>query len=376
MLSSKIKYTRRKYNTCNTRQISNNKPIYIITRAILVTCSIILFAVLTSGTLSCRSTVSEPQVLELDGDLRVHDPVIIRGSDRYYIFSTGGGRRSGGIIPIRCSKDLYSWSLCGHVFDRLPEWCSKEIPGTRGAWAPDISYYNDKYHLYYSVSTFGKNNSAIGLVTNITLDPNNPDYKWVDQGLVVRSYQGKDDWNAIDGNLVIEDEDNIWLCWGSFWSGIKMRRIDPATGKLSTDDTTLYSLSSRPRAQEHQTPPVEGAVEAPFIIRHGKYWYLFVSFDFCCRGPKSTYNVVVGRSRKVTGPYMDKEGKPMAEGGGSLVIEATTPNWRGPGHPAVLQEPSGDYLLFHAYHGKTGRSELKISTIVWENGWPKVGELP
>jgi arabinan endo-1,5-alpha-L-arabinosidase len=194
--------------------------------------------------------------------------------------------------------------------------------------------------------------------------------------MVVRSTQGKDDWNAIDANLIIEDEKNVWLTWGSFWNGIKMRRIDPATGKLSSADTTLYSLAARPREGKHQTPPVEGAVEAPFIIRHGGYWYLFVSFDFCCRGVNSTYNVVVGRSENITGPYLDKTGKPMLEGGGTLVIKSTTPNWKGPGHQAILHEPDADLFLFHAYDGQTGRSELKISTMTWPNGWPRVAELP
>lgn len=337
----------------------------------------VLSIILISG-LSCRGTATraEPEVLTLEGDLRVHDPVIIKEDDTYYVFSTGGGRRSGGVIPIRSSKDLTHWKEIGYVFESLPEWAPKEIPGARGAWAPDISYYNGKYHLYYSVSTFGRNNSAIGLATNKTLDPNSPDYKWEDQGMVVRSTEGKDDWNAIDANLVFENENSVWLCWGSFWSGIKMRRVDYQTGKLSTEDTTLYSLSSRPREHEHQTPPVEGAVEAPFIIKHGRYWYLFVSFDFCCRGAKSTYNIVVGRSRNITGPYVARDGTPMTEGGGTQVIEATTPNWRGPGHNSVLQDSGGDYLVFHAYDGQTGRSELKISTMIWEDGWPRVGELP
>ena len=155
-----------------------------------------------------------------------------------------------------------------------------------------------------------------------------------------------------------------------------MRRIDPETGKLSAYDTTLYSLASRPRTDSDQTQSTQDAIEAPFIIRHDDYWYLFVSFDLCCRGAKSTYKVMVGRSRLITGPYVDKDGRHMTEGGGTLVIEAAGPNWRGPGHPAVLQESGGDFLLFHAYNGQTGRSELKISTMEWEDGWPKVGELP
>jgi arabinan endo-1,5-alpha-L-arabinosidase len=250
----------------------------------------------------------------------------------------------------------------------LPAWSRREIPGARSAWAPDIAFFNGRYHLYYSISTFGKNDSAIGLATNRTLDPNHPDYRWEDQGLVVRSTAAQDDHNAIDGNLVLEGPEAAWLCWGSFWSGIKMRRIDPATGKLSDADPTLYSLASRPTA--------DGAVEAPFIVRHGDFWYLFVSFDLCCRGVESTYKIMVGRARQVTGPYLDREGKPMTEGGGSLLLEATTPRWRGPGHCAIVQDVSGDYLVFHAYHGQTGRSALKISTLLWADGWPRVARLP
>ncbi len=308
--------------------------------------------------------------LELTGDLRVHDPAIIRQDQTFYIFSTGGSWRRG-IIPIRCSQDLYNWSLSGYVFERLPQWATDEIPGARSAWAPDISFFNGRYHLYYSVSTFGRNDSAIGLATNKTLDPNSVDYKWYDEGVVVRSRPGRDDWNAIDGNIAIEDRENIWLCWGSFWSGIKMRRVDPQTGKLSTTDTTLHSLAARPRSQGGND-----AIEAPFLIHHEDHWYLFVSFDLCCRGVNSTYKIVAGRSENVTGPYTDKSGKPMLHGGGTVILEATTVNWRGPGHPALLQEASGDYLIFHAYHGITGRSELKIATIEWEDGWPRVAPLP
>ncbi len=318
---------------------------------------------------------AEPELLPLSGETRVHDPVIMKEGDTYYVFATDG-RRGRGFGPIHASKDLRQWTVIGHVFEELPEWAPKEIPGTRGIWAPDISFFNGKYHLYYSVSTFGKNSSAIGLAVNETLDPNSAKYKWVDQGMVVRSTEGEDDWNAIDGNVIAAEDGKVWLNWGSFWSGIKMRRIDPETGKLSSEDPKLYSLASRPRGGAHQTPPVIGAIEAPFIIRHEGWYYLFVSFDFCCRGAKSTYNVRVGRSREVTGPYVDKDGVPMMEGGGTLVVEATEGAWRGAGHQAVLQEGETDYLLFHAYDAATGRSHLHISTMVWEEGWPRVASLP
>ncbi|HWB86516.1 MAG TPA: arabinan endo-1,5-alpha-L-arabinosidase [Bryobacteraceae bacterium] len=329
----------------------------------------ILSALLLAGT--CFGAAN-PEVLSLSGDLEgVHDPSIIKDHNTYYVFCTGGGRGGNGVIPIRSSPDLHHWTSAGYLFDKLPDWATKEIPRARGAWAPDISFYNGRFHVYYAVSSFGSRNSAIGLATNATLDPKSPDYKWVDEGMVLRSYQDKDDWNAIDPNLFIESKKDVWLDWGSFWGGIKMRRIDPETGKFSTTDTTMYSLASRPRV-----PPIDGSIEAPFLVKHGGYYYLFASFDRCCRGAQSTYNVRVGRSKKVTGPYVDADGKPMTEGGGTMVIQATTPTWRGPGHEAVLLEHNASYLIFHAYSGSNGRSSLQISTMVWENGWPKVGTLP
>ena len=227
---------------------------------------------------SCRSpsratSPMAPEMLTLAGDLAVHDPVIIREHDTFYVFSTGN--RRAGVLPIRCSKDLYHWSRCGSVFDKLPQWALQEIPQARAAWAPDISWYHGKYHLYYAVSEFGKNNSAIGLATNRTLDPNNPEYEWVDEGLVVRSHPGQDDWNAIDPQLVIQDERNVWLCWGSFWGGIMMGRIDPADRQALRPGHEIVQLGQPPphgrAAGVHRGPvhrPARPMVVPVRLLRH------------------------------------------------------------------------------------------------------------
>jgi len=296
------------------------------------------------------------------GDVRnVHDPAVIEEAGRFYLFSTRAG------ISVRCSEDLVRWRLCGDVFGHLPQWAVEEVPGLRGLWAPDVSYFNGKYHLYYSASTFGSNRSAIGLVTTETLDPSSADYAWRDQGKVIGSTRS-DDWNAIDPNVVLDEAGQPWLSFGSFWGGIKLRKLDAATGKLSTQDETLYALASRPRSKDEP-----GAVEAPFIVRREGFYYLFVSFDFCCRGAKSTYHVRVGRSRRVTGPYIDRSGKYLTEGGGTLVLEGGG-RWAGPGHCAVLRTKGGDKLVYHAYDTEwRGTPTLRISDLVWDReGWPAV----
>ena len=325
----------------------------------------------TSGALIGKN----PVLLEMDHNIRTHDPVIAKEGDAYYVFCTGGRQRQN-CIPIFISNDLKDWRRAGSVFEALPDWVESEVPKATNCWAPDISFFNGEYRLYYSLSSFGVNNSAIALATNKTLNPQSADYHWSDQGVVIRSKSGHDDFNAIDPNIVIEDDNNIWIVWGSFWGGIMLRRIDPATGKLSATDATMYNLAARPRTSEHVEPPVEGAIEAPFLIKRGEWWHLFVSHDFCCRGADSNYKVVVGRSRNLTGPYLDKSGIAMTQGGGTLILETTNANWHGAGHPAVYEENGQYYLLFHAYPSSARGSWLRISTIVWEDDWPRVALLP
>jgi arabinan endo-1,5-alpha-L-arabinosidase len=324
---------------------------------------------------SIQAQESAPRIFDLSGDIQgTHDPSIIKAGDTWYVFATGLAPH--GHMAIRCSRDLMVWKLCGQVFSEIPDWIRKESPGTKELWAPDISFFDGEYHLYYAYSLFGKNTSGIALATNKTLDPQDPDYAWVDRGLVLRSGAG-DDFNAIDPNFVLDESGNAWLAFGSFWSGIKMRRLDRSTGKLSTEDTRLYSLASRERPEgappgTPELPPDWEAVEAPFIIHHGEFYYLFVSWDLCCRGTKSTYRTMVGRSSAVTGPYVDSTGKPMIDGGGTPVLTGNH-RWLGPGGESLYVGEHETIMVFHAYDAATGKPSMQISTVAWQDGWPKVG---
>src|SRR5579875_236371 len=178
---------------------------------------------------------------EFTGDTSpVHDPSIIREGSTYYVFSTDGPNQSG-YIPIRCSTDKIAWSSCGYVFSSLPSWIATAVPGATNIWAPDISYFNGEYHLYYAVSTFGSNVSAIGLATNTTLNSSDPDYQWVDQGMILQS-TSTDNFNAIDPNILVDTDGSVWLTYGSFWSGIYQQQIDPATGGIMSG-STVYHLA-------------------------------------------------------------------------------------------------------------------------------------
>ena len=298
----------------------------------------------------------------------VHDPVMIKQGNTYYVFCTGWG------IDMLSSPDMINWKREKSVFPKPPEWATRQIKEFKGhIWAPDVSFHNGMYYLFYSVSAFAKNTSCIGLVTNKTLDPNDPGYKWTDHGEVVKSVPGRDMWNAIDPNLAIDENGIPWLVFGSFWDGIKLV-------KLSQDFKTIakpeewYTLCSRPRTFElEDRNPGDGAVEAPFIFKKDSLYYLFVSFDYCCRGVKSDYKIMVGRSKSITGPYLDKDGKRMDQGGGSLVLKGNE-NYPGLGHNSAYTIDGKDYLVFHAYDSKDdGKPKLIIKELGWDSKcWPDV----
>lgn len=294
------------------------------------------------------------------------DPVILAFPDSkdYAVFATGHG------LNVWRSDDLRLWRSAGKVFPAgLPKWVREAVPENRGSvWAPDISFFNGKHHLYYSVSTFGSQRSVIGLVVNEALDPERPSEGWQDQGLVISSAPGETDHNAIDPALFVDQDGTPYLYWGSFWTGIKAVKIDASTGKPGVD-AAVVPIARRASGVE---PP---SIEAPFVVFHEGFYYLFVSWGACCDGNESTYNVRVGRSKKVLGPYVDAEGTEMLEGGGTLVLESSA-RWRGTGHNSVLRTDQGDWLLNAAWDAvEPGRErKLNVRPLTWQNGWPVVGE--
>lgn len=298
--------------------------------------------------------------------VEVHDPVLAKEGDFYYAFSTGPG------ITIYQSEDLEHWKWVGRVFEGEPDWARQTVPGFRGhLWAPDIVENDGRFYLYYSISAFGKNTSAMGVAVNETLDPDSPDYRWIDQGMVIQSVPNRDHWNAIDPAVIIDQDGTPWMSFGSFWQGLKLVRLDDDMVSLA-EPQEWYSLARRPADPSAPDDPGAGAIEAPFIFHHDGWYYLFVSFDKCCRGMDSDYNIRVGRSQDIRGPYADRDGKPLLEGGGTLVLEGND-NWVALGHNAAYRFDDSDYLVFHAYEtADKAKQKLRILPIRWDDGWPTV----
>jgi len=316
-----------------------------------------------------------PSADPLTGNISpIHDPSIIMQGVTYYSFTTDPGGLTTGYLAIRCSQDKISWATCGtpghgdHVFDQIPSWVQAAVPAVSSLWAPDISFFNGQYHLYYAGSTFGSNQSVIGLATNVTLDPSNQAYQWVDQGEVLASTSG-DNFNAIDPNILVDSNGNVWLTYGSFWSGIFQQQIDPATGKPISGQMPI-NLAARPAIQ---SDPIEGAS----LLQHGSFYYLFVSFDFCCQSnpANSNYKIAVGRSPNPNGPFADMSGTAMLQGGGTILMTGNSSTWNAPGGQTPYLDPGSntDVIAFHALNlQQNGLDYLWITPLTWSADWPTV----
>ncbi|KAI0183887.1 glycosyl hydrolase [Xylaria flabelliformis] len=289
-----------------------------------------------------------------------HDPAIIRRSDgTYFRFSTNGK------IAVHTAPDITGpWTYKGAA---IPSGSSIDLPGNQDLWAPDVSLVGSTYYLYYSVSQFGSQNSAIGVATSTTLDVGS----WTDHGATgVKSGSDKP-YNAIDGNLINADG-KYYLTWGSFWKDIYQ-------AEMKSSPLTLASgVSSYQLAYDPATTAVEGS----FVFKYGSYYYLFYSHGQCCGYDTSMpaaggeYKIMVCRSSSVTGGYVDKNGVACTNGGGTVVLESHG-NVYGPGGQGVYQDPTYGPILYYHYVDKTigyadGDKRFGWNTIDFSSGWPVV----
>lgn len=294
----------------------------------------------------------------LDGLIGVHDPsTVIECDGKYYCYGTGRG------VSTMTSSNGFDWQRGGRVFDRVPDSVHQYCPKNDGAgvWAPDVIKLNGEYYLYYSISSWGQFVSAVGLMTSPTLDPNSPNYKWTDRGMIVHSSEGEK-LNAIDPGVCHAPDGTLWICYGSYHGNIELVELDPKTGLRIATNSPVSIISSQSEASD--------------IIYHDGYYYLFVNHGSCCQGTNSTYNIRVGRSQKVTGPYLDRHGEDMAEGAGTLFLAAEGNNI-GPGHFGLLMDDGVEKFSCHyeGVVGRGGRSILDIRPLLWTlDGWPLPGE--
>lgn len=292
---------------------------------------------------------AQVDAVEPQGDTGAHDPTLLIQGDRWLVFTTGRG-----VQRLESTDQGQTWRRLAPVFKTAPAWWAEAVPGQKAldVWAPKVFQHAGRTWLLYSISTFGKNRSAIGLASSATPDGGD----WRDDGLVVQSVAG-DDFNAIDPDLLVERDGTLWLSYGSFWSGLRLTQLDAKTLR-PVGETRFIARSP--------------AIEAPTLVRRGDWVYLFASHDLCCRGAESTYNVRVGRARSVTGPFVDRDGRALMDGGGTLLLAATGPRWKGPGHQDVV----GDWLVHHAYDAERGgKPHLRLARLGWtDDGWPVIQE--
>ena len=304
----------------------------------------------------------------------VHDPVMAKEDGVYHIFATGMG------IQRMTSKDRKDWQVKAMpVMTVIPKWTHDSVPGfDKHVWAPDIIRWHNKWWLAYSCSTFGKNGSAIGLLSAAKLD--SP--IWNDEGCIVASRENRDNWNAIDPNFVIDDNDTPWMVWGSFWDGIQIVRLDTTMHVAQGEKPRTLARRYAPGTTTAEPNPTSAhagtnAIEAPFVMKHQGYYYLFVSWDYCCRGSKSNYRVAVGRSKNVDGPYLDKRSNDMLNGGGTVLLEGDKKQYEATGHCAAYSIDGKDIFICHGYSTEMKGAPVLIQReIRWtDDGWPELESM-
>jgi arabinan endo-1,5-alpha-L-arabinosidase len=277
----------------------------------------------------------------LKGQIGIHDPsTIVQCNGKFYTWGTGGR----GLV----SDDGWTWRA------------GATLP--RRGLAPDVIHIGDRYYVYVAANIGAQPKAATNMIWSKTLDPDSPDYKW-EEGGVVASSDGIEDSNAIDPGVFLDPTDGrLWLTYGSYFGYIRLVELDPKTGKRLNPNDKPRDLAVN--------------CEASDMMYHDGWYYLLATHGSCCRGADSGYNIRVGRARKITGPYLDHMGVDMIQGGGKLLI-GSGGRVIGAGHFGLLD--SGDGVQKFSLHWEAdldrgGASVLDIRPLLWKDGWPAAGD--
>lgn len=323
--------------------------IIALVASLFVSCSLSLSS--DSSTSEAVDESAARSSWSISGSTFTHDPSIIYADGLYWMFYTADG------IGVKYSSDGKTWTQGTQVFSSAPSWWSTYVPSKTdfNIWAPDIVYYNGKYWLYYSVSTFGSRVSCIGLVACTSILTGD----WVDKGMVIRS-TSRSKYNCIDPSFIYAGAP--YLAFGSWSDGLFIVRL--SSGTMKPNSSTITQIADRDLSSN--------AIEGACIWAPGNgYYYLFASFDKCCLGTSSTYNIRYGRSTSITGPYYDKSGVSMCDGGGTILAQ-TSGNYIGPGGEDVFKTSSGKWAMCYHYYDKSnsGTATLMIRDLKTSSGWP------
>jgi arabinan endo-1,5-alpha-L-arabinosidase len=282
-----------------------------------------------------------PTAFALEGVVQIHDPsTLVRCDGRFYTYGTGG--------TTLVSDDGWTWR--------------RGVTPARSGMAPDAIQIGDRYYLYIARNIGAQPRADINMIWSKSLDPDSPDYKW-EEGGVVASSDGVEDGNAIDPGLLLDPNDGkLWMVYGSYFGYIRLVELDPSTGKrINPNDR-----------------PVDIAIncEAAIMIHRDGWYYLLATHGSCCRGADSGYNIRVGRAKKITGPFLDNVGVDMLQGGGML-FAGSGGRVIGPGHFGLIDLGDGVQkfsLHYEADLDRGGASVLDIRPLLWKDGWPVAGD--
>ncbi|MFT3867824.1 MAG: family 43 glycosylhydrolase [Nibricoccus sp.] len=303
----------------------------------------------------------------LTGELGAHDPCLIKEESDYANGNWWWSPATGPGLSMKFSTDGIKWRQGLQFFteDSKPVWWTEYAPAMRplNVWAPDLQKFGNRFWCYYSVSEFGKNNSAIGLTSSSGIFRGD----WQDDGVVISSKQNKDTYNAVDPSLVIDEQGSPWLTFGSYYDGLHLVQLDPKTMKPAAN-AAILTIARRQR---------DLGLEAPTIVYANGYYYLFVAIDVCCNGKVSTHKVACGRAKNIVGPYEGKPGDVKNAvtnmlTGNLTILEKGDERWAGMGGAYVYRRGDGWIIVRHGYDKNSGGTpKMRINDLYWDaQGWP------